>query len=92
MKTQGNRLYSLIPIEDFKSLMGIDDREDKLSCFCLMTATYAIEQYCKRRFLRKKYSERLEYTGDLLLSLREYPVISINKEQVTNNKGETKGR
>jgi len=74
--------------------MGIDDREDKLSCFCLITATYAIEQYCKRCFLRKKYFERLEYTGDLLLTLREYPVsqvlavFAMRNEKLGINNGE----
>jgi hypothetical protein len=30
-----------------------------------------------RRFLRKKHFERIEYTVDLLLTLREYPVIEV---------------
>jgi len=67
-------LYSLIPLADFKAVLDIDDREDKLARFCLITGTFTIEQYCKRRFLRKKHFERLDFTGDLLLSLREYPV------------------
>ena len=54
--------------------MGIDDREDKTARFCLVTSTCTIEQYCKRRLLRKKHFERIEYIGDLLLPLREYPV------------------
>ena len=80
MKVQGNSqnaLYSLIPLEDFKVLLGVDDREDKISRFCLVTSTLTIEQYCKRKLLRKKYFERIEYTGDLLLFLREYPVSEI---------------
>ena len=27
-KDCGNTLYSLIPLEDFKSLIGLDDRDD----------------------------------------------------------------
>jgi len=81
MEAQGtidnNPLYSLIPLEDFKAIMGIDDREDKIARFCLVTGTFAIEQYCKRRFLRKKHFERIEYIGDLLLPLREYPVSEV---------------
>jgi hypothetical protein len=69
-----NKIYSLIPIEDFKALMGIDDREYKLAKFCLVTATMTIEQYCKRRLLRKKYFEQIEYIGDLLIPLTEYPI------------------
>jgi len=65
--------------------LGVDDREDKLARFCLVTATLTIEQYCKRRFLRKKYFERIEFYGDLFVPLREYPVKSINSEQLTMN-------
>ena len=94
MKTDEKPIYSLIPIEDFKALMGIDDREDKLSRFCLTTATLTIEQYCKRRLLRKKHFEQISYTGDLILPLREYPVSKIlavytmSKEQLAKNNGE----
>ena len=70
-------LYSLISLEDFKALLGLDDREDDLSRFCLVTAAFSIEQYCMRRLLRKKYFERIEYTGDLFLPLREYPVSKV---------------
>jgi hypothetical protein len=64
----------LIPLEDFKALLVLDDRDDALSRYCLITATYTIEQYCKRRFFMKKQFERIEFAGDLLLPLREYPV------------------
>jgi hypothetical protein len=74
---KANHLYSLISLEDFKALLGIDDREDKLSRFCLVTSTFTIEQHCKRRFLRKKQFELIDYYGDLLLPLREYPVSKI---------------
>jgi hypothetical protein len=70
----GNPLYSLIPLEDFKALLGIDDREDVLSRFCLTTVTYAIEQYCKRRLLRKKRFEFLSFYGGYIFPLRDYPV------------------
>jgi hypothetical protein len=73
-KAAGNSLYSLIPLADFKAILGIDDREEKLAQFCLVTSTFTIEQFCKRRLLRKKHFERIEYTGDLVLPLREYPV------------------
>jgi hypothetical protein len=81
-------LYTLMPLEDFKAVLGIDDREDKLARFCLVTATFTIEQYCKRRFLRKKHFEQIEYIGDLLLPLREYPVISMRNEQLEMSNGE----
>jgi len=68
--------------------MGIDDREDKLVRFCLVTSTYTIEQYCKRRFLRKKHIETLHFYGDLLLPLMEYPVSSISTVYTMKNIGE----
>ena len=70
-------MYSLISLEEFKVILGIDDREDKIARFCLVTSTLTVEQYCKRKLLRKKYFERIEYTGDLILPLREYPVFKV---------------
>ncbi|MCL2129161.1 MAG: hypothetical protein FWH35_02275 [Treponema sp.] len=72
------QLYSLIPLDDFKSLMGVDDREDKIVRFCLVTATLSIEQYCKRRLLRKTYFEYIDFYGDLVLPLREFPVSKVS--------------
>ena len=66
-------LHSLIPLADFKAALGIDDRENALSRYCLIAATYAIEQYCKRRLLRKKRFEFLPFCGDYLFPLRDYP-------------------
>ena len=73
-KAETDYLYSFVPLEEFKAIMNIDDREDKTARFCLVTSTFTIEQYCKRRLLRKKHFERIEYIGDLYLPLREYPV------------------
>jgi hypothetical protein len=66
-------LHSLIPMGDFKAILGLDDREDTLSAFCLITATYAIEQYCMRRLLLRRHFELVAHNGDTLLPLREYP-------------------
>jgi len=68
---------TLIPIEEFKAVLGIDDRDDKLVKFCLLTSTLTIESYCKRKMLLKKHFEKIEYTGDLVLPLREYPVTEV---------------
>jgi hypothetical protein len=70
-------VHSLIPLADFKAILGLDDRDDALSRYCLLTATYTIEQYCKRRLLLKRYFERIEVSDDPLLPLREYPVREI---------------
>ncbi len=67
-------IHSLIPIEEFKSVLGIDDRDDKLVKFCLNASTLTIENYCRRKLLRREHFENIEYTGDLLLYLSEYPV------------------
>jgi len=73
--TEGEpQIRTLIPIEEFKAILGIDDRDDKLVKFCLATSTLTIENYCKSKLLRKKHFEKIEYIGDLLLYLREYPV------------------
>jgi len=75
--TMGDRFCSFIPFNDFKEIMGVDDREDKLARFCLVTASLTIEQYCQRKLLSKKHFERIEFTGDLFLPLREYPVSKV---------------
>ena len=87
MKKLEKPLYSLIPLEDFKALLGVDDREDKTARFCLITSTFSIEQYCKRRLLQKKHIEQIPYTGDLFLPMREYPVVSMKSDQVKMNDG-----
>jgi len=76
--TKANPLYSLIPLEDFKVVLSIDDREEKIARFCLVTSTFSIEQFCKRRFLRKKHFEWIDFNGDLILPLREYPVSKVS--------------
>jgi hypothetical protein len=67
-------LCSLIPLSDFKAIIGLDDREDGLNRYCLVTATYTIEQYCKRRLVRRKNTDYLTFAGEYVFSLREYPV------------------
>jgi hypothetical protein len=71
---QDTPLYTLIPLGDFKAILGMDDREDSLSRYCLITATYTIEQHCNRRFCRKKHTDYLTFTGEHIFTLREYPV------------------
>jgi hypothetical protein len=34
------RLFSLVPLGDFKALFGIDDQEDALAWYFLITITY----------------------------------------------------
>ena len=72
-----NDLYSLIPLEEFKALMGVDDRDDKTARFCLVTSSLTIEEYCKRQFLQKQYFETFPLKEKLLVILNEYPVSEI---------------
>jgi uncharacterized phiE125 gp8 family phage protein len=76
-EASGCALHTLIPLHEFKALLSVDDREDALSRYCLLTATYGIEQYYRRRLLVKTVTEYLDYNGDGLLLLREYPVREI---------------
>jgi hypothetical protein len=70
-------LHSLVPLAEFKAVLGVDDRDDTLSRYCLVTATYTIEQFCHRRLLEKKRSEFLDFFGDYVIPLRDYPVREI---------------
>jgi uncharacterized phiE125 gp8 family phage protein len=70
-------LYSLILLEEFKLILGIDDRDDKLSRFCLVTSTHTIEQHCKRRLCEKTHHQSFSDWSDLTLYLNEYPVTEI---------------
>jgi hypothetical protein len=96
------QLRTLIPFEDFKAVLGIDDREVVLGRYCLITATYAIEQYCKRRLVKTISNEQVSISKEqgamskeeLVLPLREYPVrkiVSIMNEQGVMSKGELIG-
>jgi hypothetical protein len=68
-------LHALISLADFKTLLGVDDRENSLSRYCLITAAYTIEHYCRRRLVKKIINEQVPVNnGELLLPLREYPV------------------
>ena len=81
-----DKFYSLIPLADFKAVLSVDDRDDNLSRYCLLTATHTIEQYCHRRLLHKKRFERIEYYGELFLPLREYPVSKVLAVYLSGNR------
>ena len=83
-KAVSNSLYSLVSLDVFKSILCVDDREDKTARFCLVTSTLTIEQYCKRKFLHKKYFETVKLTDSLLVILKEYPVSEILAVSIFN--------
>ncbi|GHV77508.1 hypothetical protein AGMMS49942_23290 [Spirochaetia bacterium] len=72
-----DHLHSLLPLAEFKAINGVDDWDDALCRYCLITSTYSIEQYCHRRILKKKRVEFTEFTGDYVFPLHEYPVREI---------------
>jgi uncharacterized phiE125 gp8 family phage protein len=78
-------LHTLIPLDDFKLILGIDDRDDKLSRFCLITATHTIEQYCKRRLWIKTIHQSFKEWLDLTLYLNEYPVHEVLSVTIFHN-------
>ena len=45
IETAEDKIHSLVPLVNFKKILGIDGREDFLSHFCLVTATYTIELF-----------------------------------------------
>jgi uncharacterized phiE125 gp8 family phage protein len=73
----GNALHSLISLDRFKTLLSVDDREDALSRYCLVTATWTIEHHCARCLLVKKHTDYLDCYADDVSVLREYPVRKI---------------
>jgi hypothetical protein len=87
----GKPLHSLIPPADFTAILGIDDRDEALSRYCLTAATYTIEQYCRRRLIDKKHYETLEFHGDYVFLLRDYPVREILAVYAINN-GQVTGK
>jgi len=90
MTRRDDALHTLISLEDFMSIAGVDDRDEKFCRFCLVTATLSIESHCKRRFLRKRYRESVAYYGDPLVPLGEYPVANVNAVFLAGNGGETR--
>lgn len=77
MNDTENTLHSLVLLDEFKLILGIDDRDDKLSRFCLVSSTYTIEQYCKRRLYEKVHHQSFTEWSDLTLCLNEYPVTEV---------------
>jgi hypothetical protein len=71
------KLYTLIPLEEFKAILSPDDRDEKLTRFCLTIATHAVEQYCHRRLVVKGHFEDLPFFGDFTIPLIHYPVQKI---------------
>ena len=76
-ESRKNFLYSLISLDDFKAIAGVDDRDDKLSRFCLMASTKAIEHYCMRQLLRRYHYQFFTLPDTTYFELEQYPVRKI---------------
>ncbi|GHV63930.1 hypothetical protein AGMMS49587_15270 [Spirochaetia bacterium] len=72
-----SQLQSLIPLDEFKVVLGVDDREEALAQFCLNSATTTAESYCRRKLYRRNYADSLEFMGDYSFMLRQYPVSEV---------------
>jgi len=70
-------VHSLVNLSECKSTLGLDDRDDSFTLFLSIAATYAAENYCRRRILRKRHTEYFDSVGDNAFFLREYPVREI---------------
>jgi uncharacterized phiE125 gp8 family phage protein len=70
-------LHSLVSLESFKLLYGVDDREDELARFFLESATAQVERYCMRRLCYKKVTQGFDGTGGYYFELLDYPVHSV---------------
>jgi hypothetical protein len=81
----------LVPLDHFKALLGLDDREDETARFCLAAATDAIESYCRRKLLGRRIQETIVFGGERLLTLREYPVRELSAVWLTTTGGTVRG-
>jgi uncharacterized phiE125 gp8 family phage protein len=79
--------HSLLSMAEAKSLLGTDDREDSLVDFLLAASTYAIEEYCMRRLLRKRVKEWFVNSSETVFTLREYPVAEVSAVGVADGRG-----
>jgi hypothetical protein len=75
-------IHSLISLEFFKMLYGIDDREDDLACFLLEAATTQIERYCMRRLVFKRITQGFDFAAGNCFQLLDYPVRAITKVEL----------
>jgi hypothetical protein len=67
--TPDTPLHTLISLEDFKAILGIDDREDALGRFCLITATFTMPEHPGGD--RNCYA----YASSVATALRENPTL-----------------
>jgi hypothetical protein len=80
-------IHSLVPLSEAKTFLGVDDREDSLLEFLLVSSAYAIEEYCMRRLLRKRIKESFINTAETVFTLREYPAAYVSAVERVNAYG-----
>jgi hypothetical protein len=84
--TNAKTIHSLVSLISFKTLYGIDDREDDLACFLLEAATSQIERYCMRRLVFKRITQGFELAAGNCFQLLDYPVRTITKVELREKK------
>jgi hypothetical protein len=77
-------VHSLLSLDEAKVLLGTDDREDSLLEFLLVSSTYAIEEYCMHRLLRKRVKECFVDTPEPVFPLKEYLVMDVSVVECVN--------
>jgi hypothetical protein len=80
-------VHSLIPLDDFKAVLSLDDREDALICFCLVAAAYTIEEYCMRRLVGRNVTDCLTWAGSCLSVIRTGAMITTSMPVVNGSWG-----
>jgi uncharacterized phiE125 gp8 family phage protein len=86
-KNNGYTFHSLVPLAEAKAFLGVDDRDDSLLGFLLVSGAYAVEEYCARRLLRKRVKEWFVDTADPVFPLREYPVREVSAAVIADGRG-----
>jgi hypothetical protein len=77
-RNNGGTFHSLVPLEEAKRFLRVDDRDDSLLGFLLVSFISVVGKYCARRPLRKRVKEWFTGTADPVFPLLEYPVREVS--------------
>jgi uncharacterized phiE125 gp8 family phage protein len=86
-KNSCDLFHSLVTLAEARAFLGTDDRADSLVGFLLVASTYAIEEYCMRRLLRKRVKECFVNSPETVFTLREYPVADVSTVGIADGLG-----
>jgi hypothetical protein len=91
-KGKKDKLYSLVPFAEAKDILGIDDRDDDLFRRCLFWTTWAVENFCNRRLVRRRHRQCCFLSRDYIYDLHQYPVRKIHSVYATCDLDVIKGK